>query len=350
MPPAVSLPIETRPHDPTVSRKVSPDADVAVKAVRAIWVVTALMMIATWASYRLASLACDVWSASHAMLVVAACLAIAYFYRRWRPDPIISFGAEACAQLCIILTLGMLLSYPLAVIAFPYRDAELHAIDLSLGLHWRSYIRFFNMHPSLNAISDAAYHSIRVQFLIVIGVLAATSHFVRLQQFILAITFSLLVTLMIFAFSPAVGAYTHLQIPSGDYVNLSPSFIYLQHLDAMRSGGGGGFLISVDRMQGIITFPSFHTVCAILFAWALLPIRPLCWWIVALNGLMISATPTAGGHYFIDLVGGSIVAACAIAGASLFTHMLRIGAMSGILSPGRIDLGSPYSSSAMKAD
>jgi hypothetical protein len=129
---------------------------------------------------------------------------------------------------------------------------------------------------------------------------------------------------MIFAFSPAVGAYTHLQIPSADCVNLSPSFIYLQHLDAMRSGGGG-FLISVDRMQGIITFPSFHTVCAILFAWALLPIRPLCWWIVALNGLMISATSTAGGHYFIDLVGGSIVAACAIAGASLFTHMLRIG-------------------------
>jgi hypothetical protein len=38
------------------------------------------------------------------------------------------------------------------------------------------------MHPSLNAISDVAYHSIRVQFLIVIAVLAATSHFVRLQK------------------------------------------------------------------------------------------------------------------------------------------------------------------------
>jgi len=306
------MPIKS-PSEYTPPLSSSPDADVVVKAGRAIWIVAALMMIATWMSYRFAALSCNIWSQSNALLAVAVCIAVAHCYRRWRPDPFISIGAEGCAQLSVILTLGTLLNYPLAAAAFPYRDADLHAIDLSLGLDWRTYLHFFNTHPTLGAIIDAAYHSIRVQFLLVLGVLVATSRFVRLQQFILAITFSLLVALVIFAFVPATGAYIFLQIPSADYANLSPS--------------------------------SFHTVCAILFAWALLPVRILRWPIVALNVLMISSTPISGAHYFIDLVAGSIVAALSIACAALFTRMLRLGSLSGILSPGRADIRSSPSPS-----
>ena len=337
------MPIKS-PSEYTPPLSSSPDADVVVKAGRAIWIVAALMMIATWMSYRFAALSCNIWSQSNALLAVAVCIAVAHCYRRWRPDPFISIGAEGCAQLSVILTLGTLLNYPLAAAAFPYRDADLHAIDLSLGLDWRTYLHFFNTHPTLGAIIDAAYHSIRVQFLLVLGVLVATSRFVRLQQFILAITFSLLVALVIFAFVPATGAYIFLQIPSADYANLSPSFIYMQHLEAMRTGDES-FLINAGSMEGLITFPSFHTVCAILFAWALLPVRILRWPIVALNVLMISSTPISGAHYFIDLVAGSIVAALSIACAALFTRMLRLGSLSGILSPGRADIRSSPSPS-----
>ena len=71
-------------------------------------------------------------------------------------------------------------------------------------------------------------------------------------------------------------------------------------------------VILLNDLEGLITFPSFHTAVAILFAWALWR-TPVAWVFgVILNGLMILATPLAGSHYVIDLVGGTVVAMVAI--------------------------------------
>jgi membrane-associated phospholipid phosphatase len=295
---------------------------------RVIWCAAGLMLIAVCIGFRAARLSFDLLSGMPEFLVLAACVAVAFYYRRYRPDPWISFGAETSAQLATILTLGMLLSYPLAAAAFPYRDAQLHSVDLWLGFNWRGYLHFMNDHPTIGMVGKFAYRSMRPQFLLVIGVLVVTSRFIRLQQYIVATTLALLITLLIFTFTPAVASYAFLQIAPSEYANLTPSVPYehIRHLQAMRTGAD--FLISESNLEGLITFPSFHTACGLLFIWALFPVRRLRWWVVGLNAMLVLSTPIEGAHYFIDLIGGAVVTALAVCGAKLIAPERRTAAAS----------------------
>lgn len=84
---------------------------------------------------------------------------------------------------------------------------------------------------------------------------------------------------------------------------------WLSDLMQIRSGLGRHVL----RPSGIIAFPSFHCASAILNIWAVWQVRALRLPFLALNLVMIAATPLIGGHYLSDLIGGTIVAAVTIA-------------------------------------
>jgi membrane-associated phospholipid phosphatase len=288
------------------------DREAIANASRAIWVLLAAMLVAVVHGFRSRGLEYDLGSGLSLYLIVAACVVVALVYRHWRPDPRISFGCEATAQLLILALLGMLLTYPLASLGFAYRDAELHAIDNWIGLDWLTCLDFINDHPILGLAGKVAYRSMAPQYLVVILLLVATSRFVRVQQYLLAVALSLLVTLSIFTFAPAVATYAHLRVPEAAYANLTPSVLYehVRHLEAMRMGTP--FVIRVDNIEGLIGFPSYHTVCAVIFIWALFPIAFLRWGALALNLAMIASTPIEGAHYFIDIFGGILVAVAAI--------------------------------------
>ncbi len=65
-------------------------------------------------------------------------------------------------------------------------------------------------------------------------------------------------------------------------------------------------------LAGIVTFPSFHAASALLYGWALWPVRWIRPFAVFANVAMLAATPIAGGHYFVDLLAGLAVALAAI--------------------------------------
>ncbi|MDE2380123.1 phosphatase PAP2 family protein, partial [Bradyrhizobium sp.] len=66
------------------------------------------------------------------------------------------------------------------------------------------------------------------------------------------------------------------------------------------------------RSPWVLTFPSFHTVAAIVYAWAVWPIRSLRSVGALWNGAMIVSTPVNGGHYFADILAGALVAVLSI--------------------------------------
>ena len=228
----------------------------------------------------------------------------------------IAYGTKCAAQLVLVLALGCTLSFPLGKIGFPYCDAALNAADTWMGLDWRAFLHFFNDRPLLGTLGRLIYDSVLLQSLILIANLAAPSRLLRLQQYILATTLALAMTLIIFAFVPAGGTYAYFQIVPSEFSNLSPvtTANQLVYLDALRSGKH----TLVTEMAGIITFPSFHAAWAILFMWGFYPIRLLRYGAILLNLLMLGATPILGAHYFIDLVGGAIVAMAAIYVAARF--------------------------------
>ena len=66
--------------------------------------------------------------------------------------------------------------------------------------------------------------------------------------------------------------------------------------------------IGIGSLAGLITFPSFHSVSALLFVWASWPARRLRAPMVAINLTMLAATPIEGSHYLVDVIGGAMVA------------------------------------------
>ena len=68
----------------------------------------------------------------------------------------------------------------------------------------------------------------------------------------------------------------------------------------------------IGRTQGIISFPSYHTVLGVVLAYAA---RGRKWFIpsLVLNLLLIAAVMTEGAHYGVDLLSGLAVAFVSIA-------------------------------------
>lgn len=64
-------------------------------------------------------------------------------------------------------------------------------------------------------------------------------------------------------------------------------------------------------MIGIVCFPSYHTVMAILFTFAVRGLT-IFWMALPLNVIMLIAIPFAGNHYLADMIGGAIIAVLTI--------------------------------------
>jgi hypothetical protein len=297
---------------------------------RLIWLVIAAMLGTLYVSYRWAGLSLDVTHRWPVLLLIPACLCLSFYYRYYRIDPYISAGTEFSAQLLIILLTGTLLSFAAATADFPYRDDILFHLDQELGFDWRAYLDFFNTHYIVGRTIHFIYFTIHVQPVLIGIALLWTRRFVRLQQFVLTVAIALCLTIAIFILTPAVANYAHLGLQRADFGNLAPScaFEHIRHLESLRRGTT--HVVKLDDLEGLIIFPSFHAVAAVLFCWAIWPVRRLRWFFGPINLLMLVATPVDGAHYAVDLLGGAAVAGFAIA---LTTYMTRVVCARSIAQP-----------------
>lgn len=94
---------------------------------------------------------------------------------------------------------------------------------------------------------------------------------------------------------------------------LFPSFGPDTGIPALRAayvhdlaGLGSGTLPSLDVMllKGVIAFPSFHAVLAMLFTAAHARLPSLVWPVATLNTVMLLALPSQGSHYLVDVPAG----------------------------------------------
>jgi membrane-associated phospholipid phosphatase len=77
---------------------------------------------------------------------------------------------------------------------------------------------------------------------------------------------------------------------------------HLADLYELRSTGH--FVIDPFRLQGVVTFPSFHVAMAAMTVAAWRDDRRLRWWMLYFNLVVILSTVPIGGHYLIDLPAG----------------------------------------------
>jgi hypothetical protein len=236
--------------------------------------------------------------------------ALAAFYRHLRPDVRLCAMLTALQQMVLFSMIGAFLSYMVAARGGPYWDADFAAWDGALGLDWMSWLRWLDMRPWLAMPLRLAYASLMPQMAALIVILGLTGAIADLRTTILAAMIAGLCAVIVSGFVPAQAAYSYLNLSPADYPNLRPAaaFAHVADLEALRAGTLRS--LSVSELEGIITFPSYHGALAIVFGWGFwrVPLRAVRWAGVLLASMTLIATPVDGGHYFVDVLAGAVIA------------------------------------------
>ena len=294
---------------------VAPNASLAAFPESQAWALVAAILVAAAALMHARGPAFD-WASANRPLIASVGLSIgALIYRRWRPDERIAATLVAVAQLVAFSAAAAVLSYAVASLDRPLWDATLMAWDQALGLDWRVYLAAADAHPHLAQILNLAYASLMAQMIGAAGVLGLSGRFAACRRFVLAMMLAAIVTILISGAMPAVSMVTRLGLRAADHPNLDFSAVpaALAPFNALRDGTLR--IVSLAHAEGIITFPSFHAALGVIFARAFWSVRWARWPALALNALLIAATPLDGGHFFVDVIAGIAIALGAIVGA-----------------------------------
>lgn len=226
----------------------------------------------------------------------------------------VATGLETSTILAAFCMASTLLAFATAANDMPLADAMLAAADRRVlpSFDWPTTIRALASHRGLMAIGHACYASIGWQPSVVLLACAMTGRLARCWTFVLAWMVTLFVAIALSCLLPALGPYAHFQLgaaamPAG---HDQLPWITADIVTALRDGTLRA--VTFSRMEGIVTFPSFHAAAALLLAWAFWPTATLRWPMMGLNLGMIAAAVPIGGHYFVDVPAGITVAGAGI--------------------------------------
>lgn len=274
---------------------------------RTIWLVIAAVGAVVIASSLVGPFHIDWASFSKA---AGACLLLCtagWFYTAVRKDPRAGTALMSTAQIIAFSAVGAPMSYVAARAGFPLQDALFATWDHHLGIDWPGYVSFVTGHAWLRQVFVVAYLSFTVQVIATVLVLGFAGHLLRLSIFVRAFLLTTLITIGISAFVPAMGPWL--------FYNAQPDLAHGATPVSSTSWpvflgirDGTFNVMSGLNSEGIITFPSLHAALGVLFVIALWRVRGLRVISLALNAMMILATPFAGSHYVVDVIAGIAIA------------------------------------------
>lgn len=224
---------------------------------------------------------------------------------------------EALALIFVHAATSLTIVMMLTALALPFADNQLAAIDGLLGFNAPAFVAAVGNNPFIVRPLAWAYASLGWQIVPIIVVLVGGGLCTRAWRTIAAMMISLAITVAIYPFVPAAGTLVHFGIQPADYPMISGgAWKFAQVIELIRDGGVR--TLNDSLIAGLVSFPSFHTAAAVIFAWALWPVRAVRYPALILNALVIAASLLFGAHYLVDLIGGGIVAALSIWASTLW--------------------------------
>jgi membrane-associated phospholipid phosphatase len=247
-----------------------------------------------------------------AVAVVFGLIAYVYtFARGHAADPKVTFSLGTISQVILVTAIVGPLSYVAGATQLPLQDQTFLFIDRAMGMDPEPIARFVDAHPMIGRCLHTGYGFIKWPLLGIPIILTMTLRLVRLQLFVGALCFALAVTIAVSALVPAIGTFYGLHLSAESFGTLDTVYAaQLRDIVALRNGSLRH--LELFQLAGIVSFPSFHAASAVLYMWALWPVRGFASLSIAMNVLMIAATPVIGAHYMIDVIGGILLAAVSI--------------------------------------
>ncbi|MBI3838446.1 MAG: phosphatase PAP2 family protein [Planctomycetia bacterium] len=249
-----------------------------------------------------------VFPPADAIAPLATCLAlssVAIFYRVYRPEPGFVLCLKALVALVAFSAVFSMLVYCLAIAGRPLGDTTLAAVDAALGLSAADLVEWTSARPVLALVMRLVYFSIIPQTIFAIVWLGFSNQRASLDKFLVRFMLGGLISAIAFYLLPAKGTCESyaLAVPS-HYEKI------LEHLDSLRHGGRT--LITWRDAEGLITFPSFHTIWAVLLIAAFWRRGWIFYPVALTNVAVVISTVTTGMHYFADVIAGLVVCAVLI--------------------------------------
>lgn len=238
--------------------------------------------------------------------------------------------AEAMAQFLAFLPVSATLSFLCATIARPLQDARFAAFDRALGFDWGQWAAAVAPVPGLAPLLALAYASYIPHFTLAISYYAAIGRSERCAELLWLLMIALLLTMTGFAALPVAGPWVHYHA-AAELDSFPVTFFA-----ALRSGNV--HTIDLLQLDGIVGFPSFHAVYAVLLTYIHRGYRRLFSIALIANAMMLLSLPVPGGHYLADVIAGLAVAGAAIAMWSLLRRFEH---------PRHLSSRSPSASSAL---
>ena len=203
------------------------------------------------------------------------------------------------ALMVVFTHAGTLLQYLAVASGRPLVSDALVSFDAALGFHWLRAYEWVVAHPGLHAMLEFAYESGSVQLFAIPIILTLTSNSHDYAEFAVQFIVAVIVSILIAAWLPTESAFLHFDIH--DPATIATVSDYLP----LRSGAARELVFA--SAQGLISFPSLHTILALCFAYSLRHVRIAFPVAVVLNAMMIASTPTQGGHYLCDVLAGLVI-------------------------------------------
>ncbi len=280
---------------PPAARKFLNDPDYILRAWAAILIVAAIDWVgAGRAGFEIRGVLPAVW----AVTMLAALGFLIDYTGRARQ---VSEAAHYCALWFAFAVAVDIYSYVVATLGMPMCDVQFARMDAALGFNWVAAFHWIKSSSwILRYLLSHAYNSIFIQVFASIGYFALIKRSDRNRELLWIGILSALIATSLAGLFPALGPYTKGDMPAWSAVLLT-----------IRNGSLTK--LALADLTGIVAFPSFHTVLAILLTYVHRPPLRSFVPVAILNVLMLVAIPFAGHHYLVDEIAGAAVVAISIA-------------------------------------
>ncbi|NHO37342.1 phosphatase PAP2 family protein [Acetobacter fallax] len=189
----------------------------------------------------------------------------------------------------------------------PLSDAQLDGWDHWFGLHTERVIVFFASFDVFNHVWGVVYNLTVPGIILTIFILGLRKDEVSLYRLCFIFSVGSMTCSLFNLFFPAIGTVLYHGV-SPDIMRRFPvgAGVYFKGpFEAYHSGRLPG--ISPAALSGVVSFPSFHVVMALMTLFFLRGNRLVNGMVFVDVVLVLLSTILVGGHYFADVAGGAVL-------------------------------------------
>lgn len=235
-------------------------------------------------------------------------LIAAYCYCRWRGMAKLEHVSQLLAWALLVVPAISFLIPVAGRSPYPLVDGALARIDASMHFHTVTIVHLVSHLPRLRLALAIAYALLPPLILASLLVPTLCGRVLDSRRYVLAVILAAVMTAALFALWPAAGPWT-----VEGFAPTKDQAVVVDSLSLLKSGKP----LPAEVRAGVVAFPSFHVVLAVLSVVSLWKVRWARWLVFTVGLLACVSTVTTGWHYLIDVIGGLAVTYLAQATANL---------------------------------